>query len=120
MYNTSLLQIDSPTAKEIGYTSDCFESGTIWKKLPLGFYITRLEPKSQEALKHMLDKIAEKGFLIKYTIPGLHQEYVKKTLDEYGYVTKTDPAGNIEYVNFTVSDEGKLQRTKTKTYLQKL
>lgn len=111
-YNKEILNKDSPTAKDIGFTSDAFNSGIIWKRLPQGFYISYLDPKTPEGLKQMLDKILSKGFLIRYTTPCLNQQYIKDMLTRYGYVATKDQAGSVFYENFIVSSEGKVQRLK--------
>lgn len=100
MYRKEILPLDSPTGRDIGYVSKYFNSGTIWKKLPRGFYISRLEPTSPYGLKQMLDKIRDKGFLVRFTTP--YQQFIKDILTEYGYVPRTDPAGSIFYENFIV------------------
>lgn len=98
-----LVKIDSDEGKYIKFTSDLFECGTIWNKLPRGVYITCLTPRREcffEALKAMFDEIERLHLKFRYTAP---QPPVELFLIKRGYVRYVDAPGTPEYCNCAIS-----------------
>ena len=92
-----LLKIDSQLSKVIGFTSEYFESGTIYNLLPRGVYITGLIPKKPESIDQMFDLIDRKKMLFRYTAP---QSEVHQILVSRGYYLARDVAHTVYFCNF--------------------
>lgn len=97
-----VIKIDSDEGKFIKFTSDLFESGTIWNRLPHGIYITNLLPRREcffEALKTMFDELDRLHLKVRYVAP---QPTVELFLIKRGYVRYIDAPGTPEYCNCTI------------------
>lgn len=108
-YNKNIVKLDTIVAKNIGFTSDFFYNGTVFNKLPYGYYITRLEPKNDKAIPQMLEKIKEHGFLVRIDKLRLGLENCNECIEKAGYKIYKHAAGTIEYLNYTttINDKGK-------------
>lgn len=104
-YVKSLVNIDTIIAKNIGFTSDFFYNGTVYSKLPYGYYIIRLEPKNDQAIVQMLQKIKEHGFLMRIDKQRLGLEQVNEEIEKAGYAQYVHPAGTIEYLNYKITEK---------------
>ena len=99
-----IIKLDEPRAKSIRFTSDLFEGGIIFDRLPQGIYISSLYPrkdkfdKAMDAVFNEVDRIHMK---IRFTAPDPRQELY---LINRGYVRYVDPAGSPNYTNTTIPD----------------
>ena len=82
-----IIELDSPFAKKLGFTSDKFD-GWLWKKgkyIYISFIISKKRKKGN--LKRLLKRIEELGFGIKIPTPlGIMQYIVRK----YGFKKTTE------------------------------
>lgn len=101
-YNRNIVKIDSIIAKNIGFTSEFFYNGTVFNKLPYGYYITRLEPKNDKAIPQMLKKIKEHGFLVRIDKFRLGLENCNECIEKAGYEAYKHACGTIEYLNYKI------------------
>ena len=99
-----IIKVDEPRAKSIKFTSDLFEGGIIFDRLPQGVYISSLYPRQglfNKAMDAMFNEIDRVHLKFKFTAPNKRQELY---LIGRGYVRYVDPAGSPNYTNTTIPD----------------
>lgn len=95
------IRLDDEVGKNIGFTSDFFESGTLWNSLPLGIYINSLYPlkgKEDEAIEQMLVKYEELRIRTRFIAPT---PLVIRHLKKHGYFYYKDSAGCPNWVRLS-------------------
>ena len=95
----ALVKLDTLEGRTVCFTSDLFEGGVIWNKLPLGVYISNLYPKKdhfEEALNAFFGEVDRLHLLFRYSAPSLPIEVF---LIKRGYHRYTDSPGTPFYTN---------------------
>ena len=92
-----MLKLDSDLSKQIGFTSEYFEAGTIYNLLPNGVYISWLTPKKPEAIDQMFDILDSRKLRFRYSAP---QQDVWQKMVARGYWLARDTAGTPYFCNF--------------------
>lgn len=99
-----IIKLDEPRAKSIRFTSNLFEGGIIFDRLPQGIYISSLYTKKGcfiMAMDSMFNEIDRTHLKVRFTAPDPRQEIY---LMARGYVRYVDPAGSPNYTNTTIPD----------------
>lgn len=94
---TFILEIDSPQAIGIKYTSEAFESGIIWNLLPKGLNIMALEPRNEQAIPDMIRAINDHGIRFRYCNPPAD---MANMLRACGYIECIEKCGTYYFCNF--------------------
>ena len=97
-----IIRLDGTRARTLKFTSDLFEHGIIWDKLPHGIYITSLYPQKGrffDAVQTFFGEIDRLHLKFRYSAP---QPIMELYLIKRGYVRYVDKPGTPFYTNTTI------------------